>query len=94
MVSISEISSFFFLEKSCICENGGTCIGEGFETKCICKPGFGGLKCQGNFINFVQVYMQTSLLDRQSTLDGIPALSHKNSPKPPNCWKEMGTGRS
>ena len=39
----------FYSEKSCICENEGTCIGEGFEAKCMCKPGFGGSKCQGKW---------------------------------------------
>ena len=39
-----------FSERSCICENGGTCVGEGFEAKCMCKPGFGGSKCQGKII--------------------------------------------
>ena len=39
-----------FSERSWVCENGGTCVGEGFEAKCMCKPGFGGSKCQGKII--------------------------------------------
>ncbi|XP_057309168.1 uncharacterized protein LOC130647358 isoform X2 [Hydractinia symbiolongicarpus] len=33
-------------EKKCQCQNGGTCIGEGVEVKCICRPGYGGRTCQ------------------------------------------------
>lgn len=37
-----------FVDKKCQCENEGTCIGEGSEEKCICKPGYGGMRCLGN----------------------------------------------
>ena len=37
-----------------MCRNGGQCIGEGVEEKCICKGGYGGPKCEGKgFPNFV-----------------------------------------
>lgn len=40
------------LEKKCQCQNGGTCIGEGVEVKCICRPGYGGRTCQGRQLLF------------------------------------------
>ncbi|XP_047144561.1 uncharacterized protein LOC100203132 isoform X2 [Hydra vulgaris] len=33
-------------ERKCKCQNGGSCIGEGVESKCFCKAGYGGITCQ------------------------------------------------
>ena len=33
-----------------LCQNGGTCQGQGLSATCICKPGFTGQRCEiGNF---------------------------------------------
>ena len=35
------------------CQNGGSCMGNGFETKCACMPGFTGQSCEESRILFI-----------------------------------------
>jgi hypothetical protein len=35
------------------CQNGGSCMEDGFETKCACMPGFTGQSCEESRILFI-----------------------------------------
>jgi hypothetical protein len=35
------------------CKNGGSCVETGYESKCVCMPGFTGQSCEKGRILFI-----------------------------------------
>ena len=71
LLKMTIFYSFFTTEKKCLCRNGGQCIGEGVEEKCICKGGYAGPKCEG------KTTIVTSYLSRPAIFIQKPIRSSK-----------------
>ena len=56
------------------CQNGGSCIPQGFQHKCICPDGFGGFNCQfpgcGGNVTSEETLQQISVPNVTDTVNG------------------------
>ena len=57
------------------CQNGGSCIPQGFQHKCICPDGFGGFNCQfpgcGGNVTSEETSQQISVPNVTDTVNGF-----------------------
>ena len=56
------------------CQNGGSCIPQGFQHKCICPDGVSGFSCQfircGGTVTSEETSQQTSIPNETDTVNG------------------------